>query len=43
MTDQRKRAEESREETETDTPLTFDPWDAAFTRDLQRDDREFEF
>lgn len=45
MSDREKQPQsgEKREETDTEAPRKFDPWDAAFSRDFQPNDREFDF
>ncbi|MEY9102031.1 hypothetical protein ABIA24_005004 [Sinorhizobium fredii] len=37
------QSDEKRKEMDTAAPGRFDPWEAAFNRDFQRNDREFEF
>lgn len=45
MVDQAKQPETKEElkETQNSNEQNFDPWEAAFNRDLREDDREFEF
>ncbi|RVH19671.1 hypothetical protein CN215_28065 [Sinorhizobium meliloti] len=45
MADKAKQpqSQERRKEPEANTEPQFDPWEAEFKRDLQRNDREFDF
>lgn len=45
MADKAKQpqSEERRKEPEADKAPEFDPWEAEFKRDLQRNDRDFDF
>ncbi|MDW9543289.1 hypothetical protein CN089_30380 [Sinorhizobium meliloti] len=45
MADKAKQpqSEERRKEPEADKAPQFDPWEAEFKRDLQRNDRDFDF